>query len=128
MISAQPMKQEVDFGLHVGDTHDMLCNAFHRRAFWRHLNPSGPQQKLLGQMLDTLRECCAEQQVLPLSRNDFQDVSQLWHEPHVHHPVGLVQHHAVQFFGDECAPQIQFHEAPGGGNHHIDAAFQRFDL
>ena len=48
----EPMNQEVDLGLNVGDLHNELRNTFHWCAFRGDFDPRGPQQKFIRQMLD----------------------------------------------------------------------------
>ena len=124
----EPVKHNVDFRLDVRGPQRKLIDGFHRSSFWCHLDSRRPQQELIRQSLHSGGERGAEQQVLSFARNHFQDVPKLWHEPHVHHAVSLIQNHGVDFFGDQCPPQVQLHEPSGGRNNDICPLSQRRHL
>ena len=120
----QPMQHCVDLRLNVGHASDVLCHRFYGGSLWRDLNPGWPEQKLIGQSLHTLREGGAEKKVLSLVGNDFQDVSELRHEPHVHHAVSFVEHHGVDFPRAQCAAEVKLHESAWCGNDDFGSGFK----
>ena len=66
----------------------------------------------------------AEKKVLSLVGNDFQDVSELRHESHVHHAIGFVEDHGLDFPRAQCAAKVEFHETARCGDDHVCAGFK----
>ena len=70
-----------------------LNNRFRRGIASRDFDQLGLIQQFIRELFDLVGKCCGEQQILALCRRrqQFHDALDVGDEPHVEHPIGLVQ-------------------------------------
>ena len=114
--------------LGAGDHHQPLFDIDVGGGRAGDLDRLGVVQELVGQFLDRRGHGGREQQGLATARKlgtDFLDVGD---EPHVEHPVGLVDHQQIAIVEHDLAATEQVHQPARGGDEDVDALLERFDL
>ena len=89
---------------------------------------AGSCRKPGGERPDLVREGGAEQQVLALARQDFEDAPDVADEAHVEHAVGLVEDEDLDARQVDRALAEVVEQATRRGDDDVDAATQRVDL
>ena len=105
-----------------------LNDVFVARGGPRDFDVLGVGQETIGQLLDRRGHRRREQQRLALRGQLGADRLDIGNEPHVEHPVGLVDHQHVATAEHDLATLEQIHQATRRGDQHIDAILQRLDL
>ena len=92
------------------------------------LDPLGIVHELLRELLDRRRHGRREQHGLALFGKFGADEFDIGDEPHVEHPVGLVDHQQFAAVEQDLAPLEQVHQPARGCDQHVDAIVERLDL
>ncbi len=77
---------------------------------------------------DVLRVSGREHEVLPLARQQLQDLADGGDEAHVEHAIGLIEHQAAHLGQIEQPLLREVEQPPRGGDQQIAATAQRLDL
>ena len=105
-----------------------LFDQFDRRVARRDLDRLGIVQQPFGQAANVVRVGGGEQQVLPLLRQQLDDLADVVDEAHVEHAIGLVEHQHLDL-GEIHAALLRKIEEPAGSRHQdVAAAAQGGDL
>merc|ERR1712183_388467 len=114
----------------LGHFKEDLLNVTARPAHQAHSQKQVIIQKLLGCSLNVVREGGGKHQSLPgtLGRHvGAGDASlDVWHETHVQHPVGLVQHQVLQV-GESNSALVHIVHQPARGGHENVAALPKLN-
>ena len=94
----------------------------------RHLDRLGIRQEFVGKLLDRRRHRRGEEQGLAIRRQLGADILDVGDEPHVEHPVRLVDDEHVAAGEQDLAALEQVHQAARRRDQHVDALFERLDL
>ena len=98
-----------------------LFDQFDRRIARRDLDRQGIVQQPLGQPANVVRVGGGEQQVLPLRRQQLDDLADVVDESHVEHAIGLIEHQHLHL-GEIHAALLREIEQPAGSRHQDVAA------
>ena len=128
MSVGQPMNDSHDLGVHIRNANDVLRYRLHGSSLRGNFNSCRPKQEFIRKSLDALRESCAEQQVLSFSGDNFKNVSELWHEAHVHHSVRLVKNHGMDLSCDQGSFEIKLKKTSRSCDNDVDSFIQPRDL
>jgi hypothetical protein len=94
-------KQEIDkvqLAPEIGQAVKILFNFVGGGGGRRHLDPGRESQEFIADQFNLVRKRGRKEQVLPFGRNDFEQLVELGHKAHVHHPVGLIYHQCSYLF------------------------------
>ena len=106
------------------DHGERLDHGRRRRGRRRHRDFLGVHQEGVGEAADLGRHRRREEQRLADSRQQPDDALDIGDEAHVEHAVGLVDHQDLDVREQDLAALEQIDEAPGRGDHHVDAAVE----
>ena len=94
----------------------------------RDFNGARIAQERGGQLSHLVRKRSGEEQVLALRRQQRKDPANVGDEPHVEHPVGLVEHQDLDLTQIHGLLPRMVEQASGRRNDDVHAATQRIDL
>lgn len=117
---AEEVFEEGEFGSEIGQIHLILRHISRRRGLRSHFDTGRPKQELIGQPLNPLGKSRREEKVLALRRQELLDVPELWHEAHVHHPVGFVDHHMLDFPWEDPPAAVQVQKSTGCSDQQVN--------
>jgi len=103
------------------DGDDHVMDPFGDRRRGRHLDPHGGPEQVASQPLDLRLERRGEEHRLPLGRDQRHDLAHVIDEPHVEHPVGLVEHEEAGGAEIDQPPPEEILQPAGGGHQDVDA-------
>ena len=85
-----------------------------------HGNPCRPLQESLGDPSDLRRHGRGQHHGLPTYRQFGDDALDVGNEPHVEHPIRLVDHQNLHADQQQCATVEQVEQAARRGDHDVD--------
>ena len=94
----------------------------------RNLDPGGVVQEGVGDPLDLGRHGGAVEHGLAGKGGQLEDAFDVGDEPHVEHPVRLIDHHDLHAGQKKLATLEMVQEPAGGGDQHIDATVNQLVL
>ena len=111
-----------------GDDHQRLLDQRGRRGRRRHGDRDGLVEESVGQAADLRRHRGREEQRLPGFRQQTDDAFDIGDEPHIEHPVGLVDDQDAHIRQQDLAALEQVEHPARRGDQHIDAAVEFLQL
>ena len=110
------------------DLEQGLGDGFRRRRLARHFDANRAGQEHVGDALDLGRHGGREEQRLPGERRQLKNALDIGDEPHVQHPVGLIDDHDLDACQQQLAALEMIQQAARRGNQHIDAPVDQLVL
>ena len=123
----EQMFEQIELAVLVDVVEDLL-DGIGSRGLGRDADFDGMGEYLVGHRLDFPRHGGREHQGLPLLRDLRDDAPDVLDEPHVEHPVGLVEDEYLDRAEGQDALVQQVQEAPRRGDEDIDAFAERLHL
>lgn len=120
-FGAEEMFEEGEFGSEIGQIHLILRHIPRRRCLRRHFDAGRPKQEFIGQPLDPFGKSGREEEILALRRQEFLDVPELGHEPHVHHAIRFIDNHMLDFPRKNAPATVQVQESTRCGDQQVDS-------
>ena len=123
-VSQQQFLKERAFATLV-DAVKFLVNAFNGRALRCHLNPHRVRaQNRRGKLCNIVRHGRAEEQVLPILRQQCYHLTDIVNEAHIQHAIRFVQHEEFKRLQGHRFLVNQIEQAAGSCHQHIYTANQ----
>ena len=127
VVAADQVTEQLGLAVHVAGMEHVLHRCG-RAVLRRGLQLHGVVQQASGQFLDRGLEGGREQQVLPLRREQRQDLLDVTDEAHVEHAIGFIEHQDLDTIELDGVLLGQIHQPARRGHQHISAAAQAHHL